>query len=378
MSRHWRHQCRGRYETLILFFCEELTMTTVHVVQRFLTILAIPLLVTLPLAAQNQVRILQSNAAGDRVHIIDPVTNKVVGEIPGIEAAHGVTASPDASRIYVSNEADDTLDVADARTLKVIKKIPLSGRPNNISISPDGRRVYVGIRQAVGNNPGVADVIDTASLAKIKSIRTEGPVHNLYVTPDGKNVVAGDASENGYVSVLDTQTDAPAWSVKLGHNIRPMAMSKNPDGSTRSVFVQIGTFNGFVVVDFKTRKEVARITLPKLAAGRIPLITGSSESHGLAVTSDQKILVVCSRLNNALYSYSLPDLKLLGTANLSGKGAAWVTLTPDGKRAYVADPVGNSTLVVDIPTMKEVAKIPVGQVPKRNHTMVIPARSTNE
>ena len=119
-------------------------------------------LIPLTAAAQDQVRILQSNAAGDRVHIIDPVTNKVVAEIKGIEAAHGVTASPDGNRIYVSNEADDTLDVADVKTLAVIKKIPLSGRPNNIAISPDGRRVYVGIRQAVGKDPGVADVIDTA------------------------------------------------------------------------------------------------------------------------------------------------------------------------------------------------------------------------
>ncbi len=339
--------------------------------------LAIVLLIALPLAAQNQVRILQSNAAGDRVHIIDPATNKVVGVIPGIEAGHGVTASPDGTRVYVSSEGDDTLDVADVATLKVIKKIPLSGHPNNIAISPDGKRVYVGIHQKVGENPGVADVIDTASLTKIKSIRTEGPVHNLYVTPDGKNVVAGDASANGYVSVLDTEKDAPAWSVKLGDNIRPMAISKNPDGSTRSVFVQIGDYNGFVVVDFKTRKEVARIELPKLAAGRTPILTGSSESHGIAVTSDQKTLLVNSRLNNALYAYSLPDLKVSGTAILSGKGAAWLTLTPDGKRAYVADPVGNVTIVVDVPTMKEIAKIPVGQVPKRNHTMVMPARVSN-
>src|SRR6266705_7048200 len=123
-------------------FCEELTMTIVEVVQHCLKPLAI-LLLALPLtAAQDQVRILQSNAAGDRVHIIDPATNKVVGEITGVEAAHGITASPDASRIYVSNEADDTLDVADRTTLKVIKKVPLSGRPNNIAISPDGRRVY--------------------------------------------------------------------------------------------------------------------------------------------------------------------------------------------------------------------------------------------
>ena len=127
-------------------------MTTVHLVQRCLTPLAI-LLFAVPLAAaQDQVRILQSNAAGDRVHIIDPVTNEVVGEILDIERAHGVTASPDGSRIYVANEADDTLDVADFETLKVIKKIPLSGRPNNLAISPDGRRVYVGIMEAVGQD----------------------------------------------------------------------------------------------------------------------------------------------------------------------------------------------------------------------------------
>jgi YVTN family beta-propeller protein len=340
-------------------------MTTIKV----LNPLAI-LLLALPLAA-DQLRIIQSNAAGDRIDLIDPATNKVVGEIKGVEAVHGVSASPDGSRIYFSSEADETLGVVDAKTLQIVKRIPLSGRPNNIAISPDGRRVYVGIRQKVGDNPGVADVIDTASLSKVKSIRTEGPVHNLYVTPDGKNVVAGDATGHGYVSVLDTQADAPAWSVPLGSNIRPMAISKNADGSTHSIFVQVGDYNGFVVIDYKTRKEVTRITHPKLAAGRTAIPTGSSESHGIGVTADQKTLVVCSRLNNALYTYSLPDLKVSGTANLSGKGCAWLTLTPDGKRAYVADPVGNSTLVVDLPSMKEIAQIPVGQVPKRNHTMVI-------
>jgi len=347
-------------------------MRTVHVVRCCLKPLAV-LLLTLPLAAQGQVRILQSNAAGDRVHLIDPVTNKVVGEITGIETAHGITASPDATRIFVSNEADRTLDVVDVKTLKVTKKIPLSGRPNNIAITPDGKKVYVGIRQG-GESPGVADVIDTASLTKVKSVRTEGPVHNLYVTQDGKFMFAGDGTPHGYVSVIDAQTDTPAWSVKFAGAIRPMTSDKNPDGSTRNLYVQWGDENGFAVVDFKTRKITQTVLeYPKLAAGRVPILAGSGEAHGLAVTPDQKTLVACSRLNNAVYSYSLPDLKLAGTANLSGKGCAWLTVTPDGKRAYAADPVGNTTLVIDIPTMKEVARIAVGQVPKRNHTMVVPA-----
>ena len=113
-------------------------------------------------------------------------------------------------------------------------------------------------------------------------------------------------------------------------------------------------------------------------SGRWPRATASphprpspfleARSNRPSVTPDQRTLVVCSRLNNALYSYSLPDLKLLGGAYLSRRGAAWVTVTPDGKKAYVADPVGNNSLVVDIPSMKEVAKIAVGQVPKRNYT----------
>jgi YVTN family beta-propeller protein len=65
-------------------------------------------------------------------------------------------------------------------------------------------------------------------------------------------------------------------------------------------------------------------------------------------------------------------LKLLGSAELTGKGAAWVTLTPDGKSAYVANPVTNDVSVVDIKSMKEVTRIPVGYVPKRNTTGILP------
>ena len=68
---------------------------------------------------------------------------------------------------------------------------------------------------------------------------------------------------------------------------------------------------------------------------------------------------------------SLPDLKLIGGAEV-GKAPDWVTLTPDGKTAYVANAASNSVSVVDLKSMKEVARIPVGQVPKRNITAVLP------
>ena len=66
---------------------------------------------------------------------------------------------------------------------------------------------------------------------------------------------------------------------------------------------------------------------------------------------------------------SLPEVKLLGSAELTGKGAGWVTLSLDGKTAYVANPVTNDVSVVDVATMKETTKIKVGSVPKRNVTV---------
>jgi len=95
----------------------------------------------LPLSAQSKVRIIQTNSAGDNVHIIDPATNKVVGEIKDIEAGHGAGASPDGTRIYVSNEAESTLDFVDAKTLKVLTRVPLTAHPNNMAVRVRGSTV---------------------------------------------------------------------------------------------------------------------------------------------------------------------------------------------------------------------------------------------
>jgi len=338
-------------------------MTKTRAIGSCVTAVAAMTLYTTALTAQNKVRIIQTNSAGDNVHIIDPATNKVVGVIAGIEVGHGAGIAPDGSRIYVSDEAESTLDVVDAKTLKVVKRVPLSGHPNNMAVGRDGRRVYVGIIQA----PGGVDVIDTASLQRVKTIPTKGTIHNAYVTPDGKFVVAGSI-QGKTVNVIDAQTEEPAWTLEMDLGIRPMTFNSNPDGSTKWIFAQLSGFNGFAVVDFATRKEINRIKNPDLPPGKATVPEGSDPSHGMAVTADGKTLVVCSRLNNFLYSYSLPDLKVLGGAELGGKGAGWVTLTPDGKTAYVANPVTNDVSVVDIASMKEVTRIPVGAVPKRNVT----------
>jgi YVTN family beta-propeller protein len=223
---------------------------------------------------------------------------------------------------------------------------------------------------AIREEPGAVDVIDTAALQRVKTIPVKGAVHNTYVTPDGRYVVAGSiAGKNA--TIIDARTEQPAWVMDFDLGVRPMAFEVNEDGSTKRMFVQLTEFNGFAVVDFAAHKEVRRIELPKLGPGKTPVFEGGNASHGMAVSGDGKRLVVDSRLNSAVYVYSLPELQLLGSVDV-GRSPDWVTLTPDGKTAYVANAGSNSVSVVDVIGLKEVTRIPVGQVPKRNITVVLP------
>jgi YVTN family beta-propeller protein len=343
--------------------------------------------VSLRAAPNSKLRIIQTNSAGDNIHIIDPVTNKVVGEIKGIEASHGIAVARDGSRIYISEEAQKTLDVVDGKTLNVIKRIPLSGVPNLIALTPDERRIYIAIQpqwddlshfpQIRARASGGMDVIDTGSLQDVKAIPIRGGLHDLYVTPDGKYAVGGVSRAaipaGNMMSVVDTRTNEVAWTLSISPSPSPMAILANPDGSTKWVFAQVGgEFNGFAIVDFATHEEIKRVKNPDIAPEKQNHFGPPSASHGITVTSDQKTLLVNSRLNSTLYAYSLPDMKLLGGAALSGKGASWLTVTPDDKTAYVANEQTNEVSVVDIKSLKEVARIPVGFAPARNITWMVP------
>jgi len=339
--------------------------------------LPLALLVAMPLSA-GTARIYITNSAGDTVDVIDPATNTVVQRIKGIECPHGVNFSRDGSRVFISNESESVLDVVDQKTGEILKKIPLSGHPNNIAVTKDGSKVFICIAEA----PGALDVIDTKSMERVKTIPVRGAQHNVYITPDGKYAVSGSVAGKT-LSVVDVATMQKLWDMDFDYGVRPMTFDTNPDGSTRRIFVQLSNVNGFAVVDFAARKEVARIKFPDdpggygIAEGR-----AYTPSHGIGVTPDGKTLWAASTAANAVFAYSLPDLKLLGhvslpVVTLQGHPPVpsipeWLTFTPDSKRLYVSDSATKSVSVIDTEAMKTVALVPVGEVPKRVNTLVLP------
>ena len=389
---------------------------------RLVAILTFPLLLSLPIAAAAQVeffdadalralgqrpgwhdglkvRIVQTNQGNDYLSIIDPTTNQVIAEVTGIEAAHGVTGSPDGRRLYVTNEAERTVDVVDMETLDeanqfhVVKRIPLSGGPHNIAISRDGRTVYA----AMQHDATGVDVIDTKTLTWVKNIpldaRPEGRgpggnplmrIHNVWVTPDGKYVIAGsNNADSMYAAVIDEQTHEWVRSIEYTGRPRPLSFSTNPDGSTKWVFAGITGFHGFVVHDFDTGKEVFRAEFPSpMRDGGVNVLhTGgihparlilANPTHGIGVTPDNTSVWATDRLFTMVHVYSVPDLHYLGGVPLRGQDPFWVTFTPDGRFAYIPHANRPYVSVVDTASRQEVASILVGDTAKRIAAVWLP------
>ena len=350
------------------------------------------ILLAMPAAASTS-RIYVLNNGGTTVDVIDPATNKIVQTIEGIASPNGVVFSPDRRRAYITSETEDAIYAVDTKTGKILQKAILSpGSADLPAITKDGRRLFVcinGVRDEKGNmlsdRGGVVDIVDATSLEKIKTLPFKGGMHDCYTTPDGKFVVAGSMGGK-FFSVIDLVTEQPAWEMHFDKGVLNVAFEIGPDGSTRRLLVPLNNFRGFAVVDFATHKELARINLPDEPSGFLlgeKLVRRNiTPTHGIAIAPNGKTVWVASRGSNAVFVYSLPELKLLGyvpTPKLEraqhpadGGDPGWLTFTADGRTVYVANAAVNSVSAIDAKTLKEVARIPVGEQPDHVETLVLP------
>lgn len=349
-------------------------------------------LVALPLAASTvrvyvtyeDPKVYHGRVVGDIV-VIDDATHKIVQRIKGVDSPYGIEFSPDKKRMYISSYSpsysENMLDVVDTETGEIIKKVPLSGQPNTIALTKDGGRVFVGIRQQSGtmeentNNKGIRsrtgalDVIDTTSLERVRTIHVNGGLHDIYLTPDGKYVVAG-SEEGQLMDIVDVNTEQLVWEVKFHGNVGPSAIEANPDGSTRRIFVMHHGLRGFAVVDFAQHEVVAEIKLPETEIGKKTPVTDITQCHGGGVSPDNKTFWINSEFDHAVFVYSLPDLKLLGSVPL-GNRPNWMTFSPDGKRAYDLNTDDSTMSIIDTKTLKEIARMPIEHQPSQRIFKVV-------
>jgi DNA-binding beta-propeller fold protein YncE len=365
-----------------------MSMSNLRMIRLSMTLLGLSSLGA-PLSAQKvdrldsyegvAVRILQSNNAGTEQHLIDPVTNQVVGVIEGCPYPHNLTAHPEGLYYYCANEAESTLDVFDTRTLALVEQLPLTGRPNKAAINKQHHKIYVGIAAA----PFV-DVFDLDTHEKITSIPVPTGIHNVYVSPDGNWVVAGlNSRDEGSIQVIDPTRDEVVAEISLVddqgeiHRVRPMAFLAAADGSTDKLFAQATGVNAVWVIDWDTRRK-DRILFPPPLPAWMRNADGNQGApmHGVEVLPNRSAVWASSRLDSRIYGWSLPNLEYIGAIEV-GPTANWMTPTPDSRYMYVAVSGADHTLAVDLQTREIVAKITTGARPARIDTAILPLDRVN-
>ena len=332
--------------------------------------LALGLTTTWAALAAGTAPIYVANRGGTTITVIDAATNKVVQTIDNVEAPEVIQFSRDGSQLYVFSRAENFLIVMDRKSEKIVKKVPISGWANEAQTTRDGKRILVCIRNTgtTADDKGALDIIDTATLELVKSIPVRRGLHDLAITADGKFAAAGSPGGQ-FLVVFDLQKMETAWEIPYGTGINPVAIENNPDGSGRRIFLNLGSLN-------------ARIKVPDTPTGYGGGRGCEGNGHGIGVSPDQKTLWVNSRPSNAVFAYSLPDIKLLGHVSLPeqpipGKpgrsgNPAWITFTPDSKSVYVSSCGVKTVTAIDVQKMKEVARVPVGEMPDRISTLALP------
>jgi YVTN family beta-propeller protein len=349
----------------------------------FLLLLGISILGA-PLTAQHvtrldsydgvEVRILQSNNAGDVQHIIDPERNEVVGRIEGCARPHNLFAHPDGLYFYCTSESESTLDVFDTRTLELVEQLPLTGRPNKGAINKVRRKIYVGIIAA----PYV-DVFDLDTHEKLTTIEEATGIHNVYVSPDGNWVVAGAMqTSEGSVQIIDPDIDEVVDEITLldedgePHTMRPGAFVTGDDGSVVRFLANGSAENAVWVIDWET-KQIETILRPPPLPAWMQNADGNQGApmHGLEVLPNRTAFWASSRVNSRIYGWTLPDLEYIGEVEV-GPTANWMTSTPDSRYMYVAVSGSDKTIAIDLETREIIAEMTTGARPARIDVAILP------
>ncbi len=101
----------------------------------------------------------------DRIMVVDPANGTVLGQVTGLERAHGVAVDDELGRGFATSGADSTVVIFDLRTFKVLGRTLVDVDDDAILFDPATRHIFT-----FNGDAHSASVIDPASGARLGTI----------------------------------------------------------------------------------------------------------------------------------------------------------------------------------------------------------------
>ena len=313
----------------------------------FLLILIYP--ATQCAAQSTPPRSLLALSKGDHVlAIIDPVTLKVIAQVPVGSDPHEVVASADGKTAYVTIYGGgglhelDVIDLVTQKPLPAIDTRPMMG-PHGITFV-DGKVWFTveGTKTVSRYDPATGKFDWVMGTGQDRT-------HMIYVTAEGKKVYTTNVA-SGTVSILVDSlikpgafpngfAPPPHWD--WIQTVIPVSKGSegfdvSPDG--RELWTAASDDGTIAIIDLTARRVTAKIDANVLGANR------------LKFTPDGKRVLITSLRTGDLFIYdalSHQELKRLNT----GHGAAGILVDDDGSRAFIGCTADNYVAVVDLKTL---------------------------
>jgi YVTN family beta-propeller protein len=343
------------------------------------------------------------------------------GARPAVDGNRGpwrVVCSADGRRVYVAEAEEATVAELEAATGAVLRRLPTGGeQPNGLALTPDGRTLVVantfsGSVARIGLRPDDPPPTTGQPARSGPPIPLPGMPWGVAVSPDGE-IAYVSVSQLDVVAVIDLGTAREVGRIPVGR--RPQALALTPDGATLVCANMTG--GTLSIVDTKARRELKQVPLRgvnargvALAAADSAFVTvqpplnfrpanftlevwnnfvrevrlagaaseageeqwldfgaiGSPEMDGLAISPDGRYAYAAVTGRHSAAQITIHDARRNTIWPFSFKetpvGAAprGLALSPDGKRLWVANWLGNSVTLLDAPSMTVLRTISLG------------------
>ncbi|HKX93920.1 MAG TPA: PQQ-dependent catabolism-associated beta-propeller protein [Methylibium sp.] len=282
----------------------------------------------------------------DALTLIDTATLAVKGTIPTCKRARHIQRMPDG-KLMVACTDSNAADVIDPATAKSLRRVSLGDEPEAFDLSPDGKTIYVS-----NEDEGAASFVDAATGKVLKSVKVGEEPEGVKVSADGKTLYV-TSEVASLVHVIDTASGKVTKNVKVGK--RPRRMAITPDGKELWVTSELDASVSIIS------------TADHGVIGRIPFEVKGARAEditpvGITMTKDGKRAFVSLGKANHVAFIDVPARKVTNLV-LVGKRAWNVTLDKAEKQLWVINGMSDDVTVVDTASAKALKSVPVGRVP---------------
>jgi PQQ-dependent catabolism-associated beta-propeller protein len=289
-----------------------------------------------------------SNEQSSGITIIDPSKDSaVVGEIKSCGRPRHMAWSLKPDLFYVACGDSNAIGLVDARTRKMADTIPFIEEPEAFAMSADGKFLYVS-----NEEDAALSVVDLQSRTTVAWIDIGVEPEGVMLDRDGQRVWVTSEASN-MVHVIDTKTNKVLKDILV--DTRPRRLAETPDG--KEVWVSCEVAGRLDIIDPKALEPVGHVDFAPRGFRREYLTPVD-----ITMTRDGKTAYVALGRANHVAVVDVPTRQVRDYI-LVGSRPWGLRLNADETILYVANGLSDDVSIIDTKSLRVRKSVPVGRVP---------------